>query len=288
MSQESKSSQESHLVSGARGNTVNPSTRSRQWCGTINHYTSEDLSQMSHLSTKSKLYIVGKEGKGPDATPHLQTYFQFKNQVRFSTLKKAAPRAHWEKAKGSAQDNLKYCSKEGDFETNIVKKWTLEEMKDMVRAEYKDVEWKPWQQDVIDLIAQDTSSRTIYWIFEAEGNTGKSFLTKYLVLESSAILCQGKSSDILHAVAKAVDAGVLPRLILFDVPRVSADFISFQAIESLKNGCAQSGKYEGTQICIPSPTIVCFANIPPPRHKLSRDRWQVYEIKNNMLFEKLG
>lgn len=284
MSQESK---ESRSVSGARGNTSNPGPRSRQWICTVNNWIDGDMSQLSRLSTRSTHYIIGKE-VGESGTPHLQCYFKFKNQTRFSTLKKAVPRAHWEKAKGSAQDNLKYCSKDGDFQTNIEKKWSLEEMKELVRArEYANVTWKEWQQDVLDLIAQDSGTRTVFWIYEKEGNTGKSFLTKYLVLQNSAILTSGKSKDILYTVAKAVEAGILPELVIFDVPRVSSEFISFQAIESIKNGCAHSGKYECVQLTFPIPTVICFANCSPPREKLSKDRWVVYEIKDDKLYEKL-
>lgn len=46
------------------------------------------------------------------ATPHVQGYVEFKSAKRLSTLKKWLPRAHFEKAKGSAEDNIKYCSKE--------------------------------------------------------------------------------------------------------------------------------------------------------------------------------
>jgi hypothetical protein len=243
------------------------------------------MSRLSLLSTRAKQWIIGKE-VGDNGTPHLQCYFQFPNQTRFTTLKRAIPNGHWEKAKGTAQQNYTYCSKDGDFTTNMTKKWTLEEMKDLVRSEYKDVIWRPWQQTVLDDLVGDRSSRTIHWIFERAGNTGKSYLTKYLVLEHSAILCSGKSNDILHAVAKAAEAGVLPRLIIFDVPRVSQQFVSFTALELLKNGCCHSGKYEGTQLLFPNPALICFANDMPDINKLSKDRWRIYEIIDTALFSK--
>lgn len=244
------------------------------------------MSQVSQLSTRSRFWIIAKE-VGESGTPHLQCYFQFKNQTRFSTLKRAVPGGHWEKAKGTMQQNFAYCSKDGDYTSNIIPKLSPEDMKNLVRAEYKDVTWRPWQKDVIDLIAESPDSRTIYWIYEPTGNTGKSYLAKYLVLEHSAILVQGKGADILHAVAKTIESGVLPNLIIFDVPRVSQDFISYQAIESLKNGCASSGKYEGCQIMIPHPHILCFSNSMPKLENLSRDRWCVYIIQDNQLYEKL-
>lgn len=273
-------------VSSGGGNTNNPTARLRSVTMTVNNYTPEEESQMSQLAQRSKEYCIGKEVSST-GTPHLQAYFHFKNQIRFSTLKKMFPRAHIEKARGSAQDNLRYCSKDGDFQTNIIKKWTIEEMKELVRAEYTNVVWRPWQQDVLDILAAPVCPRTIHWVFESSGNTGKSYLCKFLCLEPSTVLCSGKSSDILHAVAKAIEAGLLPRVVLFDIPRVSQEYVSFQALESLKNGCAMSGKYEGTQILIPSPHIICFSNSMPSLEKLSKDRWMIYEIKHNTLYEKL-
>lgn len=278
--------QMSHSVSGPGGNTRTPGPRSRQWCLTLNNWTEQEKSRLSHLSTRSKWWIIAKE-VGENGTPHLQCFFQFKNQVRFSTIKKACPRGHWEKARGTMRQNFAYCSKDNDYESNIIPKLSSDDLKNLVRSEYKDVHWRPWQKDVIDLIDAPVDSRTIFWIYESTGNTGKSFLAKYLVLEHSAVLVQGKGTDILHAVAKTIESGVLPRLIIFDVPRVSQDFISYQALESLKNGCASSGKYEGCQILIPHPHILCFSNSMPKLEKLSRDRWVIYVIKDNQLYEKL-
>lgn len=280
----------SQPVSGEGGNTSTPSpcqVRGRAWCLTVNNYTDSTLSQLSRLSSKSTDWIIGKEIGEEKKTPHLQCYFRFKNQVRFTTLKNAVPNGHWQKAKGSVQQNYDYCSKDGDFTTNITKKWTIQEMKELVRAEYNNVKWRPWQQDVIDLLAQPADSRTIYWVYEPSGNAGKSFLAKYLLLDSSCILASGKGADILHGVAKAVEAGRLPKVILLDVPRVCGDFISYQAIELLKNGCAFSGKYESCQLLFPHPQVLVFSNAPPIREKLSLDRWMIYVIKDNVLYEKV-
>ncbi|KAG8178448.1 hypothetical protein JTE90_026549 [Oedothorax gibbosus] len=45
-----------------------------------------------------------------------QGFISFKNRARLSTCKKSIPGAHFERAKGSLQSNVDYCSKEGEFE----------------------------------------------------------------------------------------------------------------------------------------------------------------------------
>ena len=55
---------------------------------------------------------------GEKVTPHLQLYFQLTKQVRFNTIKKwSGPWAkmHFEKSRGSSEDNYAYCTKDGAF-----------------------------------------------------------------------------------------------------------------------------------------------------------------------------
>lgn len=89
-------------------------SKSRAWCLTVNNYTEEERQAILHNS-RSDYVIVGKE-TGDSGTPHLQGYIRFPNAVRLSTLKKMFPRAHLEIARGTPEENYKYCSKDGDFE----------------------------------------------------------------------------------------------------------------------------------------------------------------------------
>jgi len=246
------------------------------------------MTQLSQLSTRCKFWIIGKE-VGIQGTRHLQCYFNFKNQTRFSTIKKACPRGHWEKAKGNVQQNYTYCSKDGDFTTNIEKKYTLKELKEMVLKEYEGVVWRPWQTDLMALVDKqmaEKDKRSIIWVFEPSGRVGKSYLTKYLCVTRAVILCGGKKADIFNQVATAVQAGELPTLVIADIPRVGAQYVSYEALESLKNGCFYSGKYEGAQCVFPSPIVVCFANVRPLVSAMSSDRWKIFEIKDGKLFAK--
>lgn len=129
--------------------------------------------------------------------------------------------------------------------------------------------------------------RTITWIYEKEGNAGKTFVAKFLALRAGTIICQGKAADVFNAVNVAIDKGTMPQLVLVDVPRVTIDYVSYNALECLKNGLLYSGKYEGGTCIFPSPHVICFANEMPALAKMSLDRWKIYEIKEDMLFEKL-
>lgn len=84
----------------------------RNLCFTLNNYTEEELDDIKKLVVA--YMVIGKE-VGESGTPHLQGYIEFKNSMRWETIKKRMPRAHLEKRKGTAQQASDYCKKDGDF-----------------------------------------------------------------------------------------------------------------------------------------------------------------------------
>jgi hypothetical protein len=242
---------------------------------------------VSQLSRKSQKYIIGKE-VGEQGTPHLQCFFQFKHQQRFSTLKNAVPTGHWEVAKGSVQQNYTYCSKEGDYDSNIVPQVSREDLRKMVLKQYDNVEWHPWQKQVLDWIKEPADSRTIYWVYEPVGNVGKSFLCKYLACQRGTILSSGKATDVFNQVNATIESGTIPKLVICDIPRVISKYVSYQALEKLKDGCLYSGKYEGGLCLFPNVHVICFSNERPETSTMSKDRWKVHRLQGTELFLQTG
>lgn len=80
---------------------------SSRWCFTLNNYEGYPEFACTYM-------IYGKE-IGENGTPHLQGYCVFAKVKRLSAVKKLLPTAHWEIARGTTDDNVNYCSKEGDF-----------------------------------------------------------------------------------------------------------------------------------------------------------------------------
>lgn len=261
---------------GRGGNTKTPRIRARRWCYTLNNYTPDELAQL-HREFDTGIHVVGKE-VGESGTPHLQGYVEFKNARGLSALKRINSRIHWEKARGNRDQNVEYCSKEGDAQSTI----PLPREK-RILARYDSVEWRPWQRELLDLVATAPDERTIHWYWEPAGNVGKSFICKYLALRHDAIIAEGKKADIFNQVKTWLDAHEDtqedPKLVLIDVPRTSLDYVSYAAIEALKNGLMYSGKYEGGRCIIESPHVVVFANEEPRYEKMSQDRWRVTRIQ---------
>ncbi len=100
----------------------------------------------------------------------------------------------------------------------------------------------------------------------------------YVHLEEVIILC-GKRNDIAYQVVKNGTC----KIALYDIPRTHMDYVSYEAIEMVKNGLVTTGKYEGGTICFNTPHVICFANAPPDVEKLSKDRWAIWKIENGHL-----
>lgn len=86
-------------------------------CFTLNNYTPEEEFFLLFLAKPMTYLVWGKEIAPKTGTPHLQGYFELTHKMRWSTLHKldGLKRASFRKAGGTAQENLVYCSKDGDW-----------------------------------------------------------------------------------------------------------------------------------------------------------------------------
>lgn len=238
---------------------------SKSWCFTHNNWNVDQLDQLVQTFVKCDMsYIIGRE-IGECGTPHLQGFVHSK-KVKFRPIEKFkldfSP--HWEKCKGTFDQNVTYCSKEGDFLTNI-------DMEEPLDCE----EPYGWQLQVMDIIKDKPDKRTIHWFWEPNGNVGKSELVRYLVIKHDAIVCAGKAADMKYQITQMKKK---PKLVIFDIPRVNLDYISYTGIEEIKNGVFASQKYESGMCVMNRPHVVIFANSEPRIHAMSSDRWHIVEI----------
>jgi len=88
----------------------------RRFCFTWNNYPETAEQRLREFyDAKNPVYmIVGKE-VGESGTPHLQGYIHLKERMSFKKMKDKFPTMHLEKAKGNAEQNKIYCSKEQNF-----------------------------------------------------------------------------------------------------------------------------------------------------------------------------
>lgn len=251
--------------------------RFRKWCFTINNPSPSEL----HISnyTFAKKYAFQLE-KGENDTKHIQGVLELTHAKTLTALKKLMPRAHLESCKSIA-NSIAYCTKE---ETRIGGPWLNGFSQPYIRRPIKLISnLYPWQKNVIELIDKEADDRTINWWVDQDGGAGKTALCKYICANYNAILVGGKGDNILYGVTQwCLDEKKCDDLIvLFDFERSIEDYISYSAIEKIKNGLWYSGKYEGSMVIINSPHILVFSNFMPKVDSLTLDRWHLFISDNN-------
>jgi hypothetical protein len=133
---------------------------------------------------------------------------------------------------------------------------------------------KPWHQRTKEIIEREVCDRSVYWLYDESVGAGKSFMSGYLQTHHNAFIISGdKTADIAHAYDEQP-------VVVFDLPRTIADHMDhiYSVIESLKNGCIFSPKYESRTKMFDTPHVIVFAHFKPDLTKLSEDRWKVSSI----------
>lgn len=261
------------------GNTK--SSRTRNYCFTVNNYSNIELDSIEkYLNNSNCDYVLGLE-VGEEGTPHIQGCIKFKNPVYFSALKKNIPRAHIETQKGTWQQNIDYCTKGQKYKTNMKKLMLIQSMTQMTQT------FRPWQSEVLEIIKNEPDDRTIHWIYDFEGNSGKTWFSKYLFINHNAVyIDSGKAADIKFLFKDTYDKKNID-VCVFDFTRSVEGFVSYSALESIKNGIMFSSKYECSSFVFPIPHVIVFANFKPEMKKLSLDRWAIYSILEQELIPEV-
>ena len=245
---------------------------SKHWCFTLNNYTVDEIQEIKEINSSIVPRYVFQEEKGENGTEHLQGYVQFKSKVRPKGIFKNK-KIHWEKCR-NVKASIAYCQKE---DTRNGKVW------------YRGIEkpysikirhWQPWMYKVKGIIEAEPDERKIHWVWEPNGNRGKTVFSKWCYLNYDRILMlSGKAADMKHAIAMYVQKNNMhPRTILVNIPRSRAEYISYTGLEEIKDMFFFSGKYEGGHICGPNPHVIVMANSEPEREKMSDDRWEIINI----------
>lgn len=144
---------------------------------------------------------------------------------------------------------------------------------DRVRERFNDVELSSWQRVLEAIVTEKPDPRKVMWYWDTVGNTGKSFMTTYLMAYHKAyVVTGGTKADIFYAYN-------YEPIVIFDLSRDCQDknYI-YDVIENFKNGQFLSTKYMTQMKIFNTPHVIVFANFPPDQSKLSEDRWVIREL----------
>lgn len=97
--------------------TIDKSPQCINWVFTLNNPTQDELIILRSLVLSEKVaYICWGEEVGSEGTPHLQGYVELLNRQRLVGVKKILnSRCHFEPRRGTQQQAISYCKKDGVF-----------------------------------------------------------------------------------------------------------------------------------------------------------------------------
>ena len=180
--------------------------------------------------------------------------------------------------------------KEQNIDANILRREYREAMKTKLPTPQVEVILRLWQERLVEVMKP--SEREIIWIVDPAGNEGKSWFQKYLKdihgLRVFDANIRRSSKCILHILSKEIVS--LIDIFLFNVPRsFNMDEFPYEMLEELKDGKAESIKYNSIKLQVNTPnTVLVFSNENPDKERMSKDRWIIYLIGVGVLLHSNG
>jgi len=135
----------------------------------------------------------------------------------------------------------------------------MKSIKQKLLKKYDKVEWNKLQKYILTKFDGEVNDREVNWVYDSEGNSGKSYISKYLQLtRDTYYITGGKQNDILYGYEGQ-------QTVIIDLARTYADNLEhiYTIIENLKNGQYLSTKYETRQKLFETPHIMVMANFKP-------------------------
>lgn len=235
------------------------------------------------FSRRAKKFVFQLEQGEQQGGYHYQGHLNMKQKIRALTLARklgsgVCPGIQVQLSSAPGKEALQdYCMKE---DTRIAGPWADRPIYRGQDIAVVSDSPRPWQQDILDMIAAEPDDRSIICIIDPVGNKGKSKLVKYLVYNKKAkSMGMGNANQIKTNVCNQGASTCY----LLDIPRTTGDNEPWRAmvsaIEAVKNGMVQSTMYgNDNMLTMMPPHVIIFTNSQPHLGRMSMDRWKLKTI----------
>lgn len=134
---------------------------------------------------------------------------------------------------------------------------------------------RPWQQRLLNHLAQPSHDRRIYWVYDEAGGQGKSRLVNHLIDNKGATVLEGKIADMAYAYEREP-------IVCIDVTREQAEFSNhlYTFAEKLKNGTIFSQKFTSKRKRFTPPHVIFFSNSKPKETAWTADRLVLLDLSD--------
>ena len=148
---------------------------------------------------------------------------------------------------------------------------------------------RSWQDSLLQYIKP--SNREIIWVIGRKGNEGKTWFQEYMESKYGwgKVICgmdiKLKKSTICHVLSKR--SLMSTEIFLFDVGKAfTFDGVNYELLEKIKNGRVLASKFDSKELKFKTPNIVVvFSNEAPEVKQLSKDRWKIFQIRDDDLID---
>ena len=247
---------------------------------TLNNHSEQQYLLLKNIGEEKTCvrYSMQEEIAPTTGTPHIQGYFEFKNNRALSGFQRKFPGIHVEKANNmdasfnyGLKDESRKPGGKRDSKVPRTMKCPLGGNKPY-----------PWQQQLLDICAKEPDDRTLRWYYDEEGDSGKTSIAKYIhrLYPDEMLFLQGKGEDIKYMVKNFIEGGNNLKIAIFGYPRSKQAYVSYEALESIKDAFFASGKYESAMVDSDPPHVIILANFRPDESQMSKDRWVITKIEH--------
>lgn len=294
--------------------------RALNWVFTLNNFEASDIERIRQLPDVA-FAVVGRE-VGASGTPHLQGYVSFTTRRQLNQLVALLPRAHFSVAKGSAEQNEKYCSKDGDVcirigEIKVAqqgKRSDLVRLREAIEGGERDprvlrktftaaLQYREAMQLLIDDNTPAPAPPNILlriWqrdvIAMIKLPPADRIIHFYVDRNGNA----GKSTFAKYIYAMFDEVQILkpvkhgdmamllnPRvkILILDCPRDKLEYLPYCFLEDVKDGLVTNTKFHCFQKWLGKVHVLVFMNEPPDERRLSADRFHVVDLVGRNLVD---
>jgi len=227
----------------------------------LNNYLEEEISSIVPTLSKNCLVALFNKEVGESGTPHLQGYCEFKSKIRPLSLG-LTKRLHWgdkdgKPAKGSREENVRYCTKDCNYDLNLVS-WSFGFPKPPTTI-CEDT-FYDWQKELVKIFKVECKwdCRKIYWRY-GDKNIGKTQFAKWCVVNLGAVVIGGSHKHMLAQVQNQKSGFYIVLLSFGD------DEVSYRALEQIKDGLftAHFGTDNNKMEVRDAPHLLIIGNEPP-------------------------
>lgn len=134
---------------------------------------------------------------------------------------------------------------------------------------------RQWQQDLNGQLILEPDDRTITFVVDETGNSGKTWFAHYYeqLHESTQVLQPGRKADMAFVLDPTI------KVLFIDAPRSKqGEFIQYDFLEDVKNGYVFSSKYESRTKQLGKVHVCVMMNEQPDMTKLSADRYNIINV----------